>query len=92
MYVELAVDVICKYGLFKLHSFLHHCLLYKYRDEETGLFSAPSESMVQQLWMDVQQFEEASDKPHAIVVTVILACTTYRYSVKKQNILLEKFY
>ena len=43
--------------------FHHHCLFYKYRDEETGLFSAPSESTVQQLWMDVQQFEEASDEP-----------------------------
>ena len=32
------------------------------RDEETGLFSAPSESTVQQLWMDVQQFEEASNE------------------------------
>lgn len=33
-----------------------------HRDEETGLFSAPSDNMVHQLWMDVQQFEEASDE------------------------------
>lgn len=31
-------------------------------NEETGLFSAPSQSMVQQLWMDVQQFEEIFSK------------------------------
>ena len=34
-------------------------LLYNiYSDEETGLFSAPTESTVQQLWTDIQQFEE----------------------------------
>lgn len=49
--------------MYRVHSFSSSMLLYKYRNEETGLFSAPSQSMVQQLWMDVQQFEEASDEP-----------------------------
>ena len=61
-----------------------------YRDEQTGIFAVPSIGMVQQLWMDIHQFEEAgvehvlSYNNHAHV--------TYRYSTKKLNILLERLY
>ena len=61
-----------------------------YRDEQTGMFVAPSIGVVQQLWMDIHQFEEAG-------VEYLLSYNnhvrvTYRYSAKKLNILLVRLY
>ena len=62
-----------------------------YRDEQTGMFSAPSLGMVQQLWMDVQQFEEAGALS-MYLAPIIICMPLYRYSARKLNILPERFY
>ena len=41
-------------------------LLVTHSDEETGVFTPPTEKMVQQLWMDVQQFQEVSAACHHV--------------------------